>query len=146
MPPPKRPRKNRLPPAPPSRTLHHWLATLIDTTRRAEDISRRHVAEYLDVDYATIRRFEQGHTWPKQIDQYLAAYAEMFGVGDPRHFYDWAFDLWRADGDRPVIERATPSSIELLEEAFRQPPQGRSASPHEPRQEPDANENSEADG
>jgi transcriptional regulator with XRE-family HTH domain len=143
--PPKRTRK--LPPALPSRTLHHWLATLIDTTREAADIPRRHVAERLNVDYATVRRFEEGHTWPKEVDQYLAAYAELFDVGDPRYFYAWALELWHADteGDIPVIERR-PSPTESAEAAVRPPPRDTNGSPHAQRRTLDASANGGTDG
>jgi transcriptional regulator with XRE-family HTH domain len=93
-------------PSPPERTLHYWLTVVLEREREAKNIKFRHISSLLDVEPSTVSRFEDRETWPKNVDQYLAAYAEQLGVADPRDFYVRAIKLWRLEGQAPVVENA----------------------------------------
>ncbi len=91
-------------PAPPDRTLRYWLGLVMCEKREAAAIKRRHIAEHVDVDQVTIKRFEEGQRETTGVDQVLAAYAALLGEEDPRTYYADAVSRWRRDGEPPRIE------------------------------------------
>lgn len=106
---------DKLPPAPPERTLRHWLARVARDARESQPgTPARVIAQRLGTAESNITRFERGEVGSGYVDQYLAAYAELLGdadasVKDPRAFYDRALARWRASGETPIIEpRSAP--------------------------------------
>lgn len=133
-------------PAPPARTLRYWLAVVAKAAREEAGLDVRQVSGLLGLVDSQIYRFENGSVKaPKGVDQYLVAYATLLEMQDPREFYDRALALWRAEGQAPIIE-PPDAPTERVEEEFRRARRDTNASPPEPRQTPDANANSEADG
>lgn len=53
-----------------------------------------HIAVELEVDQATVRRFEQGKHWPRDPDAMVAAYARDLDM-DPRELWEEALRRWR---------------------------------------------------
>lgn len=122
-----------MPPAPPRRTLRYWLGLLMCEKRDAAGFKRRHVSTLLDVDPVTIERFEKNLKRTEDVDQVLAAYAQLLGDDEPRDYYLQALALWHCEGDdaAPRLEGddATRFEAEARLEAQRrrerdQPPAG----------------------
>jgi transcriptional regulator with XRE-family HTH domain len=63
-----------------------YLAIAAREARTARDRTVTHIAAAADVGEVTIRRFERGQTWPRELDRILDAYAAEIGLG--------RFDLW----------------------------------------------------
>lgn len=94
---------------PRSRTLRYWLGQLMLEKREQADFKRRHVTHYIDVDPATIDRFERAVVDTEDVDQILAAYARMLEDDDPRDYYRQALALWYAQGEAPYVEHPSPT-------------------------------------
>lgn len=91
----------------PGQTLHYWLAHLMREAREDAGVKPSEIAGLLSVDQSTVMRFEDGITWPKQIDQYLAAYAKLLEVADARDFYAEALRRWHKGGEPPELAELT---------------------------------------
>lgn len=91
-------------PAAPGRTLRYWVATTLKDARKQTDVLPRDISTLLDVDASRIYNFERGTHWPDDVDQIIAAYAELLGVKDPRTFYRRALKRWHDAGERPRVE------------------------------------------
>jgi hypothetical protein len=119
-----------IPPGP-GQTMNFWLARTMRTAREDADIKPRKVSELLDIDPAGIRRFEAAAVQPKRVDQYLAAYAYLLGVDDPREFYATALRLWYKLGEAPALDLDGPSqrTRAAVERAVRRTRQSRDARP-----------------
>lgn len=118
----------RTPPAPPIRTLHHWLGLVMREHREAQGYRTSKVAGLCNLSDSTIGRFESGQQWPAHVDQVLAAYAKALDEPDARVFYDQALARWRSEGEAPQIEtdptaRAKSVSAEARRRTTQRPPQ-----------------------
>ena len=99
-----------------------WLAQAAQEARG--QATREDIASLSRSGIDKIRRFEAGRTLPQDLDQVIAAYAELAGVNDPREIYQRALDLWYAHGVRPAIGRDGRRELatgERFEEALAQP-------------------------
>ncbi len=106
-------------PAPPGRTLRYWVALTVKEARKATDVLPRHISDLLDIDPSRIYNFERGTHWPDDIDQIIAAYAQLLGVKDPRTFYSRALKRWHAEGGQPTIETDPASRSRAVSRAAR---------------------------
>lgn len=70
-----------------------WLAAACREARRAANIRPTLVAATADVDQATIVRFEQGRSWPRDPDRLVGAYATVLEL-DPADLWQEAVRLW----------------------------------------------------
>lgn len=88
-----------------------WLGEAARDCREAAGLRRIQIASQagLHTD-VTVKRFEEGRTWPRNIDQLLATYAETCSAlendecwvkGDPRNIWQRALDNWRANDEAP---------------------------------------------
>lgn len=119
-------------------TLHYWLAHTVCEAREKAGIHKSEVAGLLAVDQSTVTRFEDGSTWPKRIDQYLAAYAKLLDVEDARDFYADALSHWHKDGEPPELEELTPArrAAAAHRRATRRTKQSRGGRPGKPPSTP----------
>jgi transcriptional regulator with XRE-family HTH domain len=95
-----------------TRTLDYWLGITMRELREEQHVKRSEVAARMLCAEVTVLNFEKGKTRPREVDQFLAAYAELLGVQDPLDFYDIALARMRSDGLPPRVEIAegTPMS------------------------------------
>lgn len=96
------------------RTMRYWLARTLRETRETAGLERNTVANLAGVDGATISRFENGHTWPQQIDRIVAAYALLCGVDDGRDLWARALTAYRTNGGAPLLGDLNPAQRALL--------------------------------
>lgn len=95
----------RAEPAPPGQRLLVWFALAARATREAADAPPEEVAGVLRMNAETIKRFEKALHWPKEPDQFAAAYAHVAGLDDGRAIYQLALDLWHEHGTKPLLGR-----------------------------------------
>lgn len=111
------------PDIPPSgRTLAYWVALVLkEDLRPKHNIRQSQVAGLLKVDQSTITRFEHGKNLPPDADRYLAAYAQLAQLDDPREIYLMAYDRWVREGAPPLVneddETEAQRSARLIAEA-----------------------------
>jgi len=63
------------------------LAFICRTARETHEIPRAQIAAKADVSEGTIRSFEQGQAWPREVEAIVEAYAGALGVP--------AWELWK---------------------------------------------------
>ena len=73
-----------------------WLGGAARECRETAGLRRIQIASQagLDTD-VTIRRFEEGKTWPRKLDHILAVYADSCSIRDARDIWQKALDNWR---------------------------------------------------
>lgn len=73
-----------------------WLAKACKEARLAADRKLVHVAASANRDQSTLFRFEKGEGWPRETDQFIAAYADDLDI-DPIQIWETAIQMWKAD-------------------------------------------------
>jgi len=100
--------------SPPQRdTMRYWLLRKLRELQDANDLNQKDVAFYAGVDAGQISRFINQGTWPRALDQIVAAYALLSGIEDPRDIWIEAAENFRRHGTIPSADDAglTPPAL-----------------------------------
>jgi hypothetical protein len=96
----------------------YWLGQVAsEARRRRANITPEFLSPLIGVNNTTLRRFEQGQTWPRNIDMILQAYAELGGYRDARELMLEAATRYAKKGRAPTGPRNFSKLIALLEES-----------------------------
>lgn len=106
-------------------TMRYWLARTLRQTRESRGVSRDAIRMLVPgrdgnpMDISTLSRFENGQTWPREIDALVPAYALLCGIEDPRELWKQALADWLAKGAAPTVGQLSPAlrSVMLAVEA-----------------------------
>src|SRR5262245_14352039 len=90
------------------RPLLPWLGRACRTAREEAGVKQVRIAAAIDVNQATIARFEDGIAWPRQPEELLMAYATEL-VMDVRLLWVHAFVLWIEN--EPILDRDSKQQI-----------------------------------
>jgi len=91
-----------------ARPLLPWLGTACRQAREEHNVKQVRIAAAIDVNQATIARFEDGVAWPRNPEDVLMAYAyELFM--DVRLLWVHAFVLWIEN--EPILDRESKQQI-----------------------------------
>lgn len=90
--------------------LSTYLGHLLEEKRTKADpyISRAKIARLLVVTEQTVERLELKPGLPPDVDRYVAGYARLLGIDDPRDIYLEAIDRWKKHGPRPRVSADEP--------------------------------------
>ena len=80
-----------------------WLGRACRQAREERNIVQVKIAAAIEVNQATIARFEDGTAWPRRPEEVLMAYASELGM-DVRLLWLHAFVLWLEN--EPVLDQA----------------------------------------
>ena len=80
-----------------------WLGRACRQAREERNIVQVKIAAAIEVNQATIARFEDGTAWPRRPEDVLMAYASELGM-DVRLLWLHAFVLWLEN--EPVLDQA----------------------------------------
>lgn len=93
--------------SPPGQRFIYWLAKAAQSTREQAGASVLQVAALAGVKTdTTIKRFERAEHWPVDPERFIAAYAQIAGINDPRDIYREAMTLWYEHGSAPALNGA----------------------------------------
>jgi predicted transcriptional regulator len=84
-----------------ARPLLPWLGRACRQAREERGVVQVKIAAAIEVNQATIARFEDGTAWPRRPEQVLMAYADELDM-DVRLLWLHAFVLWLEN--EPVLE------------------------------------------
>lgn len=70
--------------------------------RTRGDYKPEDVAAVARLDARTIKRFEAGEHWPRDLERVLSAYATLADIQDPRDLWREALDAWYRSGSNPA--------------------------------------------
>ena len=90
------------------RPLLPWLGRACRTAREEAGIKQVRIAAAIDVNQATIARFEDGTAWPRNPEELLMAYANELFM-DVRLLWLHAFVLWLEN--EPVLDQDSQKRI-----------------------------------
>ena len=90
------------------RPLLPWLGRACRTAREEAGVKQVRIAAAIDVNQATIARFEDGLAWPRNPEELLMAYASEL-VMDVRLLWVHAFVLWIAN--EPILNKDSQEEI-----------------------------------
>ncbi len=90
-----------------ARPLLPWLGRACRQAREDRGVVQVKIAAAIEVNQATIARFEDGSAWPRQPEEVLMAYASELEM-DVRLLWLHAFVLWLEHD--PVLRRAEPGA------------------------------------
>jgi DNA-binding XRE family transcriptional regulator len=90
------------------RPLLPWLGRACRQAREERNVVQVKIAAAIEVNQATIARFEDGAAWPKRPDEVLMAYASELGI-DVRLLWVHAFVLWLEY--EPVLDQESQKEI-----------------------------------
>jgi hypothetical protein len=76
-----------------NRTMLFWLATAARECREEAGRMQVHIAAAMDTDQSRINRFENARSWPRDVDDVIAAYAAEADC-EPHEIWQRAIDLW----------------------------------------------------
>lgn len=108
-----------------TRRFDYWLGLIVREAREAQDVRMSEIAGRMRCAETTVRNFENGRTRPQEVDQFLAAYAELLGVDDPLEFYEVALERWRTHGTAPRVESSAESPMDRAVGAARRARRGK---------------------
>ena len=91
-----------------ARPLLPWLGRACRTAREEAGVKQVRIAAAIDVNQATIARFEEGIAWPRQPEELLMAYASELFM-DVRLLWLHAFVLWIEH--EPVLDKESKEQI-----------------------------------
>jgi DNA-binding XRE family transcriptional regulator len=91
-----------------ARPLLPWLGRACRTAREEANVEQVRIAAAIDVNEATIARFEDGIAWPRHPEQLLMAYANELFM-DVRLLWVHAFVLWIEH--EPILDRDSKAQI-----------------------------------
>ncbi len=90
------------------RPLLPWLGRACRTAREEANVKQVKIAAAIEVNQATIARFEEGTAWPRQPEEVLMAYASELHM-DVRLLWLHAFVLWIEN--EPVLDTDSKEQI-----------------------------------
>jgi transcriptional regulator with XRE-family HTH domain len=90
------------------RPLLPWLGRAARQAREDRGVVQVRIAAAIEVNQATIARFEEGIAWPRQPEEVLAAYASELDM-DVRLLWLHAFVLWLEH--EPVLDKESQDEI-----------------------------------
>jgi DNA-binding XRE family transcriptional regulator len=85
-----------------------WLARACREARKESNVVQVKIAAAIEVNQATIARFEDGVAWPKRPEEVLMAYATELGI-DVRLLWVNGFILWLEN--EPVLDEESQKRI-----------------------------------
>jgi transcriptional regulator with XRE-family HTH domain len=85
-----------------------WLGRACRQAREQKNVIQVKIAAAIEVNQATIARFEDGVAWPKRPEEVLMAYAGELGM-DVRLLWLHAFVLWLEH--EPVLDEESQEEI-----------------------------------
>ena len=85
-----------------------WLGRACRQAREEKNVVQVKIAAALEVNQATIARFEDGTTWPRRPEEVLMAYANELDM-DVRLLWLHAFVLWLEN--EPVLDTGAQEEI-----------------------------------
>src|SRR5262245_3453246 len=91
-----------------SRPLLPWLGRACRQAREEHNVKQVRIAAAVDVNQATIARFEDGVAWPRNPEAVLLAYASELFM-DVRLLWLHAFVLWIEN--EPVLDKESQEEI-----------------------------------
>jgi len=91
-----------------ARPLLPWLGRACRQAREEHNVKQVRIAAAIDVNQATIARFEDGIAWPRQPEELLMAYASQL-VMDVRLLWVHAFVLWIEH--EPILDKESKQQI-----------------------------------
>lgn len=96
------------------RRFSYWIAQTLRAEREAAGIPLRSISSVLDVHERTLERLEDlsepEKGYGQDIDRYVAAYAYLLGLKDPRELWQRALERWRAEGSTPDFSADLPGA------------------------------------
>jgi len=90
------------------RPLLPWLGRASRLAREEKGVKQVKIAAAIEMNQATIARFEDGAAWPKRPEQVLMAYADELEI-DVRLLWVHAFVLWLEN--EPVLDKESQKRI-----------------------------------
>ena len=90
------------------RPLLPWLGRACRQAREEANVKQVKIAAEIEVNQATIARFEEGLAWPRQPEEVLMAYASVLFM-DVRLLWLHAFVLWIEN--EPVLDKQSQGEI-----------------------------------
>jgi transcriptional regulator with XRE-family HTH domain len=90
------------------RPLLPWLGRAARQAREERNVKQVKIAAEIEVNQATIARFEDGIAWPRQPEEVLMAYASVLDM-DMRLLWLHAFVLWLEH--EPVLDKGSQDEI-----------------------------------
>jgi hypothetical protein len=75
-------------------TMLFWLGTAARECREGSGRMQVHIAAAMSTDQSRINRFENARSWPRDVDDVIAAYADEAGC-EPHEIWQRAINLWR---------------------------------------------------
>ena len=91
-----------------ARPLLPWLGRACREAREDKNVVQVKIAAAIEVNQATIARFEDGSAWPRRPEEVLMAYASELDM-DVRLFWLHAFVLWLEND--PVLDKESQEQI-----------------------------------
>ena len=91
-----------------ARPLLPWLGRACREAREDKNVVQVKIAAAIEVNQATIARFEDGTAWPRRPEEVLMAYASELDM-DVRLFWLHAFVLWLEND--PVLDKESQEQI-----------------------------------
>jgi transcriptional regulator with XRE-family HTH domain len=91
-----------------ARPLLHWLGRACRQAREERNVKQVKIAAAIEVNQATIARFEEGSAWPRHPEEVLMAYAGELEM-DVRLLWLHAFVLWLEH--EPVLDKESQERI-----------------------------------
>ena len=91
-----------------ARPLLPWLGRACRQAREERNVVQVRIAAAIEVNQATIARFEDGTAWPRQPEELLMAYASELNM-DVRLLWLHAFVLWLEHD--PVLDQESQEQI-----------------------------------
>lgn len=98
-----------------------WISEAALAAREEAGASIEGIADAAGLTANSIRNFEHGDTWPKNIDRVISAYADKAGLADGLALWQAALNLWQEHGSAPMIGRredgrASQRAVEIVRE------------------------------
>ena len=91
-----------------ARPLLPWLGRACREAREDKNVVQVKIAAAIEVNQATIARFEEGSAWPRKPEEVLMAYARLLDM-DVRLLWLRAFVLWLEH--EPVLDEESQERI-----------------------------------
>jgi len=104
--------------AEPKGTAHpflSWIGRACRQARRERGVHQVQIAAAMNVNQATIARFEDGTAWPRRPEEVLMAYAEVLGM-DVRVLWLHGLVLWLES--EPVLDEPSRAEIQAAIRRF----------------------------
>jgi transcriptional regulator with XRE-family HTH domain len=79
-----------------------WLAAAAKELREAAGRKQVHIAATMSKDQSTVYRFEQGETVPRDLNLFVAAYADDLDI-KATQIWERALELWHQSGDEATV-------------------------------------------